>query len=87
MVKGAQPNETAGLLLLDDLQPGERARVAAYAGESAYSRGLAQLGLIPGTRFEVRRRAPLGDPVEIVFRGFSLALRPGEAKCLLLEKL
>lgn len=87
MTKDAQSNGAAGLLLLDDLQPGERARVAAYAGESAYSRGLAQLGLIPGTRFEVRRRAPLGDPVEIVFRGFSLALRPGEAKCLLLEKL
>ena len=87
MAKDAQSNGAASLLLLDDLQPGERARVAAYAGESAYSRGLAQLGLIPGTRFEVRRRAPLGDPVEIVFRGFSLALRPGEAKCLLLEKL
>ena len=87
MVKDAQPKETASLLLLDDLQPGERARVAAYAEESAYSRELAQLGLIPGTRFEVRRRAPLGDPVEIALRGFSLALRPSEAKCLLLEKL
>ena len=87
MAKDAQSNGAASFLLLDDLQPGERARVAAYAEESAYSRGLAQLGLIPGTRFEVRRRAPLGDPVEIVFRGFSLALRPGEAKCLLLEKL
>ena len=31
--------------------------------------------------------APLGDPIEIRFRGFSLTLRPEEADCLLLEKL
>jgi ferrous iron transport protein A len=46
-----------------------------------------RLGLIPGTQFEVKRFAPLGDPIEIRFRGFSLTLRPGEARCLSLEKL
>lgn len=74
-------------LCLTDLLPGDQARVAGYSRQSTYARGLLRLGLIPGTRFEVKRRAPLGDPVEIRFRGFSLTLRPEEADCLLLEKL
>ena len=72
---------------LSDLKPGDRARVAGYSGETTYGQSLLRLGLIPGTRFEVKRRAPLGNPVEIGFRGFSLTLRPEEADCLLLEKL
>ncbi len=45
------------------------------------------LGLIPGTVLTVKRFAPLGDPVEIRFRGFSLALRPSEARALELERV
>lgn len=74
-------------LLLTDLNPGDCARVLGYAEESDYSQKLMRLGLIPGTRLEVKRFAPLGDPMEIRFRGFSLTLRPGEASCLRLEKL
>ena len=73
-------------LSLSHLKPGEWARVAGYAHQSPYSHNLLRLGLIPGTRFEVKRRAPLGDPIEIAFRGFSLTLRPAEADCLVLEK-
>ena len=71
---------------LCDLEPGDSARVAGYTEASPYGQSLMRLGLIPGTRFEVMRRAPLGDPIEIRFRGFSLTLRPAEAHCLTLEK-
>lgn len=71
---------------LSQLEVGDRARVAGYADESPYAAQLMRLGLIPGTDLSVRRVAPLGDPVEIRFRGFSLALRPREAACLLLER-
>ncbi len=74
-------------LSLSDLKPGEWARIAGYANQSPYSESLLRLGLIPGARFEVKRRAPLGDPIEIGVRGFSLILRPAEARCLLLERL
>lgn len=74
-------------ITLCDLEPGDSARVAGYTEASAYGQSLMRLGLIPGTCFEVKRRAPLGDPIEIGFRGFSLTLRPAEANCLLLEKL
>jgi ferrous iron transport protein A len=49
------------------------------------SERLIRLGLIPGTTIRLERRAPLGDPVEIRFRGYSLVLRPAEAACLRLE--
>jgi ferrous iron transport protein A len=71
---------------LSQLRVGDHARVAGYAEDSVYAAQLMRLGLIPGTALQVRRVAPLGDPVEIRFRGFSLAVRPREAACLLLER-
>ena len=69
-----------------DLGVGERARVVGYRESDELVRRLASLGLIPGTDFRVRRFAPLGDPVEIQFRGFRLALRPSEATAIEVER-
>ncbi|TNF35604.1 MAG: ferrous iron transport protein A [Gammaproteobacteria bacterium] len=76
------------IISFDQLQPGDRARVVAYRGGStAYNRQLMSLGLVPGTEFLVRQRAPLGDPVEILFRDFRLSLRADEAAVLQVEKI
>jgi len=72
-------------VLLSDLEPGDTARVAGYSADSRYATQLMRLGLIPGTEITVQRTAPLGDPMEIRFRGFSLALRPSEAASLILD--
>jgi ferrous iron transport protein A len=40
------------------------------------------MGLTPGTSLTVVRVAPLGDPVEIEVRGYSLTLRRDEAEIL-----
>ncbi len=69
---------------LSDLELGATARVIGYRDDNAYSARLLRLGLTPGTRLKLQRVAPLGDPLEIRFRGYSLALRPAEASCLLL---
>ena len=68
-----------------DLAVGETASVREYSDASPYTDRLLRLGLIPGTRLTLQRRAPLGDPVEIRFRGYSLVLRPAEASSLLLD--
>jgi len=70
---------------LSQLEVGDRARVIGYGTKSDYSARLIRLGLIPGTELTVKRRAPLGDPIQIQFRGYSLVLRPAEAHDLLLE--
>lgn len=73
---------------LKNLQVGDSGRVIGYdnAGK-AYRKKLLAMGLTPGTEFNIVRYAPLGDPVEIKLRGFSLTLRRDEAAVLLIEKV
>ncbi|MDP3331195.1 MAG: FeoA family protein [Methylococcales bacterium] len=53
----------------------------------AYRKRLLAMGLTPGIEFSITRFAPMGDPVEIKLRGFSLTLRKDEAAVVLVEKL
>lgn len=71
---------------LQDLAVGSVASVVGYeAAARPYRRKLLAMGLTKGTEFTIVRRAPLGDPVEIRLRGFSLSLRKHEANALLVE--
>ena len=45
------------------------------------------MGLTPGVEFTMVRSAPLGDPVEIEIRDYSLSLRKAEAESLMIERL
>ena len=72
---------------LDDMAIGDRARITGFRQHTPYVAQLERLGLIPGTEFELKRRAPLGDPVEIQVRGFALGLRSSEASVLDIERL
>ena len=44
-----------------------------------------EMGLLPGTTVEVQRIAPLGDPIELRLRGFSLSIRRSEAERIEIE--
>ena len=77
---------TATPLRLSDLAVGEQARITEYGAMTEYAERLIRMGLIPGTTITLERVAPLGDPVEIRFRGYALVLRPSEADCLNLER-
>ncbi len=83
-VEASDPVETNALVRLQDLPVGSVARVTGYqATARPYRRKLLAMGLTKGTEFTVVRRAPLGDPIEIRVRGFSLSLRKDEANALL----
>ena len=72
---------------LSELGVGETAEVIAFsAGSRGYRTRLMAMGLTPGTRFTLKRLAPLGDPVEIEVRGFSLTLRKQEAEAVRVER-
>lgn len=72
---------------LKDMAIGETGTVAGYTrGTSAYREKLLAMGLTRGTEIIIERIAPLGDPVEIRIRGFSLSLRKDEASTLLVER-
>lgn len=70
---------------LQHLPVGSRGRVEGFRdGSKSYRQKLLAMGLTPGTEFEVTRHAPMGDPVEIRIRGFSLMLRKQEADMLII---
>ncbi len=48
-------------------------------GEGKLRRRLFDMGLTPGAEVFVRKRAPLGDPIEVTLRGYELTLRKSEA--------
>ena len=65
---------------LDKLPLGQEAIIAKVGGEgSILRRRLLDMGLTPRTRVMVRKRAPLGDPLEISLRGYELTLLAEEA--------
>jgi ferrous iron transport protein A len=73
---------------LKNLVSGDLAKIVGFAPSGkAYRKKLLAMGLTPGTQFSVTRFAPLGDPVEISLRGFSLTLRKDEAAALQIEKI
>lgn len=73
---------------ISDLKVGDRAKVAGFTETGrGYRRKLLTMGLTPGAEISITRLAPMGDPVEIRVRGFSLSLRKEEAAALNVEKL
>lgn len=59
---------------------GQTATVAEIKLPPASRPRLMEMGLLVGTRVELVRFAPLGDPVEIKVRGYNLTLRKHEAE-------
>jgi ferrous iron transport protein A len=59
---------------------GRLVTVSRIGGERAFRRRLMELGLVPGTRVELKSIAPLGDPFELLVRGCSLSIRRAEAQ-------
>ena len=75
-------------LTLGAFSAGDRGRVVGLRrGDRSYREKLLSMGLTPGTEFSVVRLAPLGDPVEITVRGYSVSLRKGEAELLRVERM
>ncbi len=70
---------------LDQLEPGQRGVILRLDGDTGAVRRLMELGLVPGTRVEVLRRAPLGDPIELRLRQIHLSLRRSEAAFIHVE--
>ncbi|MBC2722840.1 FeoA family protein [Desulfosporosinus sp.] len=63
---------------LQDLKPGERARVERIEGGGALRRRMMDMGIVPGVELEVVRSAPLGGPLQLRLKGYYLAMRRGE---------
>ena len=68
-------------LSLPDLAPNASATIQDMpTGHDQHITRLRELGLVPGTKIRLVRRAPLGGPIEVSVRGSRLALRCSEAQ-------
>jgi Fe2+ transport system protein FeoA len=61
---------------LSDLHVGQRARVIALHNDSkALRRHLLDMGITKDVEILVKKKAPLGDPIDIELRGYELCIR------------
>ncbi len=65
---------------LKDVKIGESVTVLKLEGQGAIRRRIMDMGITKGTKIEVRKLAPLGDPMELSVRGYELSLRKDDAK-------
>lgn len=72
---------------LDQVRPGQKAEVVALEGEGGIKNRITEMGLIRGSRIEVERVAPLGDPMDVKVRGYRLSLRKEEASRVVVKPL
>lgn len=71
--------------LLSDFTVGESGKIVKVTGEGRVRRRLFDMGVTPGAELTMRKKAPLGDPIEITLRGYELTLRKVEAACVEVE--
>lgn len=70
---------------LAEMAVGQSARIARVNGNGAIQQRLLDMGITRGAVVLVKRVAPLGDPIEISVKGYSLAIRRDEARTILVE--
>lgn len=70
---------------ISSLQPGQSAIVKNLRSHGQLRQRLFDMGLTPNTKIRMVRLAPLGDPMEIRLRGYSLSLRKAEGDEVVVE--
>ena len=73
------------MLTLKDVKIGHRVKVLRLGGEGAVKRRIMDMGITRGVEIYVRKVAPLGDPIEIMVRGYELSLRKADAEMIIVE--
>jgi ferrous iron transport protein A len=72
---------------LSELEVSGKCRVSKLTGARAIKKRLLEMGFVKGTEIYVEKVAPLGDPMELVLKGYHLSLRRDEAKDVHVERL
>lgn len=70
---------------LKESKVGDTVRVVKLHGEGALKRRIMDMGLTKGVDVQIRRVAPLGDPIEVTVRGYELSIRKADAEMIEVE--
>lgn len=81
------PHRIEELTLLTELSEGEEGEVMLIIGSKGVIMRLCSLGITPGTKLKVLRRAPVGGPLEVEVRGTKVAIGRNIASKILIKPL
>ncbi|MEE1056352.1 MAG: ferrous iron transport protein A [Acutalibacteraceae bacterium] len=70
---------------LREVKIGETVKVKKLNGEGAIKRRIMDMGITKGVEVNIRKVAPLGDPIEVTVRGYELSLRKADAEMIEIE--
>lgn len=84
-IEATAPGAAPALLPLSELGPGMEAVVARLIAKGPIRQRLLEMGFIRGARLKVVKLAPLGDPMQLLIKGYQLSLRRDESACILVE--
>ncbi len=74
-------------MTLDRLPIGKPARILSVGGAGALRCRLLDMGLTPRTQVVIRKVAPMGDPIELMLRGYELTIRLEDAQKIEIEEM
>lgn len=72
---------------LKESRVGDTVRVVKLHGEGAVKRRIMDMGLTKGVDVQIRKVAPLGDPIEVTVRGYELSIRKADAEMIEVEEV
>lgn len=70
---------------LDKVEVNSKVKVIQVDPQSRIRRRIMDMGIVKGTEIVVSGKAPMGDPIELLVRGYNLSLRKSEAKDIKVE--
>jgi len=74
-------------MTLKDLAIGKSGLVLTVGGEKILRKRLLEMGITPRTTVTVKKAAPMGDPIELLLRGYVLSLRLAEAEKITIQEI
>lgn len=74
------------MLSVDKLKENEEGYITKIEAHGKMKRRLLDMGIVPGTEITLKRRAPLGDPLEFYVLGYRLSLRKSDAQLIFCER-
>ena len=72
---------------LSKMKPGDEGLIFLVLAKGKVKQRLLEMGFIRGTHLKVERTAPMGDPMELIIRGYHLTLRKEEGQNILVSDI
>lgn len=66
-------------MTLNDVKVGQTVKVTKINGDGPLRRRVMDMGIIKGVSIKVDKVAPLGDPIDLLIRGYQLSIRRADA--------